>query len=211
MKYRCAYCKQTFGPELGLACPHCGKSMYIPANVRRLSFRERRRAHKRLAREADRERMRTFVSALRPGQRPGGLMVVIAVLLIAGGALLGKVRRLPPSRPPPKPTSTAVAREELRILKTALDDFKRDCGRYPATEEGMESLVHNPGTFLWNGPYLTILKPDPWKHRYGYACRDESILIRSAGPDGIEDTADDLLETGVSDATNTPAAAPPPN
>ena len=150
--------------------------------------------------------MRTFVSALRPGQRPGGVLVVIAVLLIAGGTLLGKVRRLPPSRPLPKPTPAAMAREELRILKAALEDFKRDCRRYPSTEEGMESLVHNPGTFLWNGPYLTILKPDPWKHRYGYACRDESILIRSAGPDGIVDTADDLLEAGGPDAANPPAS-----
>jgi general secretion pathway protein G len=165
--------------------------MRVPEKIRKLTGRERRRIHQRIAREAERQRMRMAVPNLQFGSRPGGIVVMLLVMVIVGGALVGRSRRARFERAP-KPPPAALAREELQVLRTALEDFRRDCRRYPATAEGLEALVHNPGMRRWSGPYVNLIKPDPWTNRYLYAYEDGRVLLRSCGPDGTPETADDL-------------------
>jgi general secretion pathway protein G len=56
-------------------------------------------------------------------------------------------------------------------IKTALDRFAIDCGRYPTTSEGLAGMVNCPTNFTggkWNGPYLDEIPKDPWKYDYVY-------------------------------------------
>jgi general secretion pathway protein G len=58
---------------------------------------------------------------------------------------------------------------QLDLISTALDTFKLDTGRYPTTDEGLESLWKNKNIKNWGGKYLPKpLKNDPWGNPYYY-------------------------------------------
>lgn len=63
-----------------------------------------------------------------------------------------------------------AARVQLEQLRNALDMFQLDVGRYPSTEEGLQSLRQRPSSApRWSGPYLRDEVPlDPWGHGYVY-------------------------------------------
>ena len=62
-----------------------------------------------------------------------------------------------------------AAKTQIEMLGQALDAFRLDVGRYPATSEGLNALSTNPGVEGWNGPYLKKGLPnDPWKKPYQY-------------------------------------------
>ena len=82
-------------------------------------------------------------------------------------------------------------------VKTALDVFETDMGRYPTTDEGLNALFsyysQNP---YWKGPYISNPPVDAWGHPFIYKCPGfddpTSYDLISSGPDGIEGTPDDL-------------------
>jgi general secretion pathway protein G len=82
-------------------------------------------------------------------------------------------------------------------LKTALDVFETDVGRYPTTAEGFDALLKNSTNDPnWRGPYLNERPIDKWGHPFLYRCPGiddpTSFDITSAGPDGIFGTKDDI-------------------
>lgn len=77
-------------------------------------------------------------------------------------------------------------------LKTSLEMFKADCGRYPTTAEGLGILVFAPtnGSLKnYKGPYLDGIPEDPWGHPYAYrfpaVYSTNAYDLYSLGPDGI--------------------------
>ena len=63
----------------------------------------------------------------------------------------------------------AAAKAQIELLGQALDQMRLDVGRYPTTQEGLSSLVTNPGMPNWEGPYLKKALPsDPWGRPYVY-------------------------------------------
>jgi general secretion pathway protein G len=91
------------------------------------------------------------------------LVVVIILGLLAalvGPRLLGRIGQ----------SKQATARVQIELLGAALDQFKLDIGRYPATQEGLQVLQTNPGNVSgWDGPYLKKDVPrDPWGYPYQY-------------------------------------------
>src|SRR3954453_12896025 len=56
------------------------------------------------------------------------------------------------------------ATSDIAALDTALDLYKADNGKYPATEQGLQALRESPGDVKnWNGPYLKkAVGSDPW-------------------------------------------------
>jgi general secretion pathway protein G len=63
----------------------------------------------------------------------------------------------------------AAAKAQIELLGQALDQFRLDVGRYPATQEGLNALGTNPGVENWEGPYLKKgLPADPWGKPYQY-------------------------------------------
>ena len=86
-------------------------------------------------------------------------------------------------------------------IKTALDAFAVDCGRYPTTAEGFQALINCPTNLFagkWHGPYLDEIPQDPWKHIYVYRCPSihttNGYDIYSCGPDGISKSGGNDLD-----------------
>ncbi len=103
----------------------------------------------------------------RGGQRGFTLIELLVVVIILGllAALVGPrfFGRVGQSK-------QAAARVQIELLGAALDQFKLDTGRYPATQEGLQALQVNPGNVAgWEGPYLKKDVPrDPWGNGYQY-------------------------------------------
>lgn len=92
------------------------------------------------------------------------------------------------------------ASDEVQVrLPAALEKFKSDCDRYPSEEEGLNALVMQPKKISlgnWRGPYVTMVPEDPWGHPYVYRFpgihNTNAYDLYSRGPDGEENTADDI-------------------
>ena len=62
-----------------------------------------------------------------------------------------------------------AAKAQIELLGQALDRFRLDEDRYPSTQEGLNTLVENPGLEKWNGPYAKKKQLlDPWGRPYQY-------------------------------------------
>jgi general secretion pathway protein G len=111
------------------------------------------------------------------------VLSIVSLLLVMAGR----------SRQPAVETArVGKARNEVEVLNTALDLFYSDCGRFPSRTEGLVALVRDPGVSNWGGPYVNLVKPDPWHTRYIYRTDGDSARASSAGPDRIPGTADDV-------------------
>jgi general secretion pathway protein G len=51
-----------------------------------------------------------------------------------------------------------------------LERFNIHLDRYPTSEEGLKVLMEAPADAeqKWRGPYIDILRPDPWGNPYQY-------------------------------------------
>ena len=83
-----------------------------------------------------------------------------------------------------------TAKAQIGEFESVLDAFRLDVGRYPTSEEGLQSLRVRPGTLeRWDGPYLRKDVPqDPWNHPYIYRCPGQhgDFDLLSYGADGQE-------------------------
>lgn len=84
-----------------------------------------------------------------------------------------------------------IAKTQMEMLRTALDAFRLDVGRYPNSQEGLQALLERPaGTERWDGPYLREGKGiprDPWQNAYVYRSPGEkgAFDLFSYGADGV--------------------------
>jgi general secretion pathway protein G len=88
-----------------------------------------------------------------------------------------------------------IAKIQIKEIEGALQLFSFDMGRYPNTGEGLDSLVRNPGTDSWKGPYLAKELPkDPWGRPYQYRSPGlhGDFDLYSFGADGAEGGDDDI-------------------
>ncbi len=91
-----------------------------------------------------------------------------------------------------------IAKIQIKELEGALQLFSFDVGRYPTTSEGLEALIHNPGSMdSWKSPYLNKaeLPKDPWGKPYLYRSPGQhgDFDLLSYGPDGVEGGEDDVV------------------
>lgn len=91
-----------------------------------------------------------------------------------------------------------AAELDLSMLQEGLMEFRRHMERYPAGVEGLEGLLENPGgrdAPKWLGPYVHHIH-DPWGRRFRLEVPGKNnpsfYDLWSAGPDGLDGTADDL-------------------
>jgi general secretion pathway protein G len=117
------------------------------------------------------------------------MMVVLAIigllLALVGPQFIGQVGK----------AEVQAARQQIQLLETALDTLRLDIGRYPTTQEGLESLRNRPfGIDRWDGPYLKKNVPlDPWGNPYVYRSPGShgSFDLYSLGADGSQGGEDE--------------------
>jgi len=86
---------------------------------------------------------------------------------------------------------TSRVRAELETIATALEAFKRDRGSY------IESKSEAQLVDLLSPRYLAqVIRVDAWHQPYEYEGSRNSFVLRSVGPDGKSNTADDITRTG---------------
>lgn len=85
-------------------------------------------------------------------------------------------------------SETKVAKAQIDAFEKALEQYRLDVGRFPATEAGLAALNQAPaGEARWRGPYLKKDVPrDPWGQPYQYRQPGErgEYEITSYGRDG---------------------------
>ncbi|MBA3443092.1 MAG: type II secretion system protein GspG [Pyrinomonadaceae bacterium] len=79
------------------------------------------------------------------------------------------------------------ARAELEMMRGALEAFRRERGFYVVTED------HAVLIDQLSPRYMTrVVRLDPWHTPYGYEGTTDRFSLRSAGPDRIARTTDDV-------------------
>jgi len=105
--------------------------------------------------------------------RKGFTLIELLVVMVIIGLLAALVA--PKLFPKLGKGKIAAAKAQIELFGQALDQFRLDVGRYPTTQEGLNSLVTalvtGPGLDKWEGPYLKKGIPqDPWGNVYMYQC-----------------------------------------
>ena len=83
---------------------------------------------------------------------------------------------------------SAQARDDLKTLATALESFRRDRGGFVVSDKHSALIDHLCPRYL-----TRVIRLDPWDHPYTYEGERDRFTLRSAGPDGKQNTADDVV------------------
>jgi len=125
----------------------------------------------------------------RRGPAAGFTLIEVLVVLVILGLLAGLVG--PRLFGKVDASKVRTAETQVRMLKTALQTFRLDVGRYPSTEEGLAALEKRPAADAapnWAGPYLDEALPaDPWGNPFQYrneAAGGQEFTLYSLGADG---------------------------
>jgi len=88
---------------------------------------------------------------------------------------------------------------DFKSFESALAMYKLNAGSFPTTQQGLKALTEKPTTTpvprRWV-QVMTKVNPDPWGAEYGYRYpgkkRANDFEMISKGPDGLDNTEDDL-------------------
>ena len=95
------------------------------------------------------------------------IMVVVVILAILAAAVVPRIMDRPDE------ARATKARQDIRVLESALELYRLDNFNYPSTQQGLEALVEKPSgdppAPNWkSGGYVKSLPQDPWGNEYQY-------------------------------------------
>jgi len=128
--------------------------------------------------------------------KKGFTLIEVMVVIVILGLLASVV--VPNIMGKSKEAKINLACLNIKHFDTQLQSFKMDNGKYPTTEEGLNALLSNPNPEKYKKypktPYLNMKKipADPWGNDFIYMKEGKTPNIYSMGPDGEEDTEDDI-------------------
>lgn len=132
----------------------------------------------------------------------GFTLVELLLVLVILGILAALV--MPKFTGRTEQARVTAAQTQIATFGTALDAFEVDTGSYPRGQDGLNQLLVAPSDVTgWRGPYLKSDIPnDPWGRPYIYEypgrLNPSGYDLRSTGPDGQANTADDIVNATVS-------------
>ena len=85
----------------------------------------------------------------------------------------------------------STAGEELSTIAKALSDFRRDRGSFVVSDKESVLIDHLSPRYL-----TRVIRVDPWHRPYHYEGQPNTYSLRSLGPDGKPNTADDIVVSG---------------
>ena len=84
-----------------------------------------------------------------------------------------------------------VARAELDLIAKALEQFRKDRGFYVVSDKQSVAI-----DFLSPRYLARVIRVDPWHQPYKYLGDRDHFTLHSTGPDGKDNTADDIQISG---------------
>lgn len=88
---------------------------------------------------------------------------------------------------------------DFKSFESALAMYKLNAGAFPTTQQGLKALVEKPSSTPVPRRWIQVMKKvpsDPWGADYGYRFPGKKVAsdfeMYSKGPDGMENTPDDL-------------------
>jgi general secretion pathway protein G len=128
-------------------------------------------------------------------------MVVILILAILAALIVPRVVGRQGD------AKIAKAKSDIAQMRSFMQQFRLDTGRFPSSDEGLQALVVQPSDVSgWKGPYSDKGIPkDPWGNEYIYeypgADGDEnSFDIMTYGSDGAPGGSGEAADIGTADA-----------
>jgi len=82
------------------------------------------------------------------------------------------------------------AREEMQVIARGLEKFRNERGFFVVSDSEAVAIDHLSPRYL-----SRVIRLDPWNQPYEYAGEHDRFTLRSRGPDGKTNTADDLILT----------------
>ncbi|MBF0300399.1 MAG: type II secretion system major pseudopilin GspG [Oligoflexia bacterium] len=103
---------------------------------------------------------------------------------------------------------------QLQNLKARLQEYRRHCGNYPTTEQGLDALIKKPTAGPECKRYASSgyieggeVPKDPFDNDFAYESDGKSFTITSYGDDGAPAGEDKAKDFSVSDRSNAGAAS----
>lgn len=99
---------------------------------------------------------------------PGFTLIEIMVVVVILGILAAAI--IPQFMGTTHDAKVGTTKSNIAELEAALERFNIHMDRHPTTEEGLKALVAPPAgeESKWRGPYIKLLRPDPWDEPYQY-------------------------------------------
>jgi general secretion pathway protein G len=124
------------------------------------------------------------------------IMVVVVILGILAATII------PQFMGTSSDAKIGAAKSSIAELEAALERFNIHMDRHPTAEEGLKVLVTAPADDdkKWRGPYIKLLRPDPWgtpyQYRYPGVHHPTSFDLYSRGADMAEGGEGDAADIG---------------
>lgn len=124
------------------------------------------------------------------------IMVVVVILGILAATII------PQFMGTTQDAKVSTAKSNVAELESAIERFYIHMDRHPTNEEGLKVLVDAPSgeDKKWRGPYIKMLKPDPWGNQYQYRIpssrRSTGYDVWSRGADGADGGDGDAADIG---------------
>ncbi len=124
------------------------------------------------------------------------VMVIIGMLAaFIGPKLFGNVEK----------AAITAATAQVKSMRSTIEIFRLDVGRYPTAQEGLAVLnkapIDAPSAARWRGPYLDDAVPlDPWKTPYQYSvpgANGQPFALYSYGGDSKRGGEGDAADIGI--------------
>ena len=138
-------------------------------------------------------------TASAPAKRAFTLIEIMVVVVILG-ILAATI--IPQFIGTTKEAKVSAAKSNVAELESALERFYIHLDRHPTSEEGLKALLEAPSgeEKKWHGPYIKMLRADPWGHPYQYRSpgvhHPTSFDVWSRGADGADGGGGDASDLG---------------